>query len=86
LLLLIFHKRVAQIGSNTEIYFKNETLSSEGERLDMWKQTTLGILKKPILGYGVGSLPDLYKEEQGLIKAPVSQPHQQYLFGGLSSD
>jgi len=76
----VFHSRVAQIGSNSEIYFKNESLSSEGERLDMWKQTALGILKKPILGYGVGSMPEVYSGENGLIKVPVSQPHQQYLF------
>lgn len=79
----VFHKRVAEINSNTEIYFENDSLSagtSEGQRLDMWKQTTLGILKKPILGYGVGSMPDLYKTEGGLIKNAVSQPHQQYLF------
>lgn len=76
----VFHKRIAEIDTNTATYFKNETLSSEGERLDMWKQTTLGILKKPILGYGIGSMPDVYKGESGLIRTPVTQPHQQYLF------
>jgi len=79
----VFHKRIAEINSNTEIYFENDLISSgtsEGQRLDMWKQTSLGIFKKPILGYGVGSMPDLYKAEDGLIKNAVSQPHQQYLF------
>lgn len=76
----IFHKRIAEIDTNTETYLKNETLSSEGERLDMWKQTASGILKKPILGYGIGSMPDVYNGEDGLIKSPVTQPHQQYLF------
>ena len=76
----IFHKRVAEIDTNSETYFKNETLSSEGERLDMWKQTTSGILKKSILGYGIGSFPDVYEREDGLIKSPVAQPHEQYLF------
>lgn len=76
----VFHKRIAEIDTNTETYIKNETLSSEGERLDMWKQTASGILKRPILGYGVGSMPDVYKGEGGLIKSPVTQPHQQYLF------
>ena len=76
----VFHKRIAEIDRNTATYFKNDTLSSEGERLDMWRQTALGILKKPILGYGVGSMPDVYKRENGLLKSPVSQPHQQYLF------
>jgi O-antigen ligase len=76
----VFHKRIAEINENTDTYFTHGTLSSEGERLDMWKQATLGILKKPVLGYGVGSFPDLYKGENGLINKPVSQPHQQYLF------
>ena len=76
----VFHKRIAQIDTNTETYIKNETLSSEGERLDMWKQTASGILKKPIFGYGIGSMSDVYKGEGGLIMFPVTQPHQQYLF------
>ena len=46
----------------------------------MWRRTISGILKKPILGYGVGSMPEVYSSEDGLIKAPLSQPHQQYLF------
>jgi len=81
----VFHKRISEITTNTGIYFKNENLShhvttSEEERLDMWRTTALGIVKKPILGYGVGSMPELYKGEYELIKTPVSQPHQQYLF------
>ena len=75
-----YHKRITEIDKNTETYFKSEALSSEGERLDMWKETIQGILKKPILGYGIGSMPDVYAGEDGLIKSPVSQPHQQYLF------
>ena len=76
----VFHKRIAEINTNTETYLKNETLSSEGERLDMWKQTASGILKKPILGFGIGSMPDVYEGEDGLIRSRVTQPHQQYLF------
>jgi O-antigen ligase len=75
-----FHKRVAAIDTNTVTYFQKETLSSEGQRLDMWKATLQGILKKPILGYGIGSMQDVYEKENGLIKSPVTQPHQQYLF------
>ena len=37
-------------------------------------------MKKPILGYGIGSMPQVYKNENGIIKESVSQPHQQYLF------
>ena len=76
----IFSKRVAQIETNSQAYLQKESLSSEGERLDMWRRTISGILKKPILGYGVGSMPEVYSSEDGLIKAPLSQPHQQYLF------
>jgi O-antigen ligase len=46
----------------------------------MWRGSIYGILKKPILGYGIGSMPNVYKENGGMIKTPVSQPHQQYLF------
>jgi O-antigen ligase len=76
----IFSKRIAQIETNSQAYLQKESLSSEGERLDMWKHTISGILKKPILGYGVGNMPEVYSGEGGLIKAPLSQPHQQYLF------
>ena len=76
----VFSKRLAQIETNSQAYLQKESLSSEGERLDMWKHTISGILKKPILGYGVGSMPEVYSGEDGLIKAPLSQPHQQYLF------
>ena len=76
----IFSKRIAQIETKSQAYLQKESLSSEGERLDMWKHTISGILKKPILGYGVGNMPEVYSGEGGLIKAPLSQPHQQYLF------
>ena len=76
----VFSKRVGEIQTNSQAYLQNEALSSEGERLDMWKHTLSGILKKPIMGYGVGSMPELYREEGGLIRGTLSQPHQQYLF------
>lgn len=76
----VFSKRVGEIVTNSQAYLQKESLSSEGERLDMWKHTISGILKRPIQGYGVGSMPELYKEEGGLIKGDLSQPHQQYLF------
>ena len=76
----VFSKRIAEIETNSQAYLQKKKLSSEGERLDMWKHTISGILKKPILGYGVGSMPDVYSGEDGLIKATLSQPHQQYLF------
>ena len=76
----VFSKRVGEIQTNSQAYLQNESLSSEGERLDMWKHTLSGILKKPILGYGVGSMPEVYRHDGGLIRGAVSQPHQQYLF------
>jgi O-antigen ligase len=75
-----FSKRVTEIGINTQSYFDKQLLNSEGERLEMWLGTIHGIAMKPILGHGVGSMPEVYKEYGGLIKNPVSQPHQQYLF------
>ncbi len=76
----IFSKRIMEIGANTQSYLYNNVQNSEGERLDMWLGSIYGIAKKPILGHGVGSMPEVYKEYGGLIKNPVSQPHQQYLF------
>jgi O-antigen ligase len=75
-----FSKRITEIGINTQSYFDKKLLNSEGERLEMWLGTIHGIAMKPILGHGVGSMPEVYKEYGGLIKNPVSQPHQQYLF------
>lgn len=77
-----FHDRTMEIRNNTEYYFKNgpNLETSEGQRLDMWKNSLSAIIKAPILGYGVGSMQKVYKNEGGLIKGGVSQPHQQYLF------
>jgi O-antigen ligase len=76
----IFSKRLMEISINTQSYFEKQVLSSEGERFEMWRSSIYGIIKKPILGYGIGSMPEVYKENGGKIKASVSQPHQQYLF------
>ena len=46
----------------------------------MWRGSVNGILIKPIFGYGVGSMPDVYKEYGGRLNKQISQPHQQYLF------
>jgi O-antigen ligase len=75
-----FSKRIMEIPINTQSYFEKQEQSSEGERLEMWRSSIYGIIKKPILGYGIGSMPEVYKENGGKIKASVSQPHQQYLF------
>jgi len=75
-----FSKGMMEIPKNTQSYLENKVQTSEGERLEMWRGSMYGILKKPILGYGIGSMPDVYKENGGMIKTPVSQPHQQYLF------
>jgi O-antigen ligase len=78
----IFAQRVGQIKNNSQAYIAGEVVekTSEGQRLDMWTHTLLGIGKKPILGYGVGSLPEVYLEGGGTDSEHVSQPHQQYLF------
>lgn len=75
-----FSKGMMEIPNNTQSYLENKVQTSEGERLEMWRGSIYGILKKPILGYGIGSMPDVYKENGEMIKTPVSQPHQQYLF------
>jgi len=79
----VFTKRVSEIKINTSDYISKEKLSSEGERLDMWKHTLSAIAKNPILGYGIGSTPIVYRSEGGLISGELSQPHQQYLFWWL---
>jgi len=75
-----FSKNLMEIQSNTQSYFETQALSSEGLRLEMWRASMHAILSKPILGYGIGSMPEVYKVNGGMIKEPVSQPHQQYLF------
>ena len=75
-----FSKRMMEIPINTQSYFEKQEQSSEGERLEMWRSSIYGIINKPILGYGIGSMPEVYKENGGKIKPPISQPHQQYLF------
>ena len=78
----IFAQRVGQIKNNSQAYIAGGAVAntSEGQRLDMWTHTLKGIEKKPILGYGVGSLPEVYVNGGGTNSQHVSQPHQQYLF------
>ena len=74
-----FADRVSAIKTNSLAYQGQDVTTSEGQRIDMWYRAFLGIEKKPILGYGVGSYPQVYRAEGGLIQGVVSQPHQQYL-------
>ena len=74
-----FAERVGQVKTNSLAYQGQDVTTSEGQRIDMWYRALLGIEKKPILGYGVGSYPQVYRAEGGLIQGVVSQPHQQYL-------
>jgi len=75
-----FSKNLMEIPTNTKSYLETQAKSSEGLRLEMWRASIYAILNKPILGYGIGSMPEVYKVNGGMIKEPVSQPHQQYLF------
>ena len=75
-----FSKNLMEIPTNTKSYLETQAISSEGLRLEMWRASIYAILNKPILGYGIGSMPEVYKVNGGMIKEPVSQPHQQYLF------
>jgi len=76
----IFSKRVTEILTHSQNYIEGEESTSEGGRLEMWRGSVNGILIKPIFGYGVGSMPDVYKEYGGRLNKQISQPHQQYLF------
>ena len=76
----IFSKRVTEILTHSQNYNEGKEATSEGERLEMWRGSINGILMKPIFGYGIGSMPDVYKEYGGRLNKQVSQPHQQYLF------
>ena len=75
-----FSKNLMEIPTNTKSYLETQAKSSEGLRLEMWRASIYAILNKPILGYGIGSMLEVYKVNGGMIKEPVSQPHQQYLF------
>ena len=75
-----FSKNLVEIQTNTQSYFETQAHSSEGLRLEMWRASMHAVLSKPILGYGIGSMPEVYKVNGEMIKEPVSQPHQQYLF------
>ncbi len=75
-----FSKNLMEIPTNTKSYLETQAKSSEGLRLEMWRASIYAIINKPILGYGIGSMPEVYKANGGMIKEPVSQPHQQYLF------
>ena len=76
----IFSKRVTEILTHSQNGIEGQEATSEGERLEMWRGSINGILMKPIFGYGVGSMPDVYKKYGGSINKQISQPHQQYLF------
>jgi O-antigen ligase len=80
-----FADRVEQIKTNSLAYQGQDVSTSEGQRLDMWYRSVLAVEKKPLLGYGVGSYPEVYRAEGGLIKDIVSAPEQQYLLWWVDS-
>ena len=76
----IFSERIIQIPANIHGFYNHNITTSEGGRLEMWSVIIDGIKKHPLLGSGIGSLPDVYRTNGGADIHSLSQPHQQYLF------
>lgn len=80
-----FAQRVTEIKTNALAYQGHDVTTSEGQRIDMWYRSILAIQKRPLLGYGVGSYPEVYRAEGGLIQEVVSAPEQQYFLWWVDS-
>lgn len=78
-------KRWDQAVNETEKYFVyNQSQTSVGARLDMWKSSLLGIWEAPILGRGIENIKVLREQhlEKGIISpyaAKFTNAHNQYL-------
>lgn len=81
----IFHKRIARIPYELNLYSTGRTQTSLGARLIMWKAALMMFQSNPFLGVGTGNyLPTvmLYIQE-GLLPTFLrvyNQPHNMYLF------
>jgi len=72
------------LGVNQEIsnHKSNETLTSAGIRMEMYKNTLFLIKESPLFGYGTGALRFEYKklvDSQDTLLKDVPNPHNQFL-------
>jgi O-antigen ligase len=73
-------KRVSAVLPEVQSYFKSETASSSGERLEYWKKAITFVSEAPVIGHGTGSIADLYRRAQsgeGLSAEMTENPHNQ---------
>ena len=77
--LIIMFLAIPQIRSRFTDPFQDNSLHTNSwqSRLILWEQASLQIIKKPILGYGIGSAPKVVQKAIGSKK--VRLPHNDYL-------
>jgi len=76
-----FSGRIHEVVKEVKAYEKDKSMTSIGQRFDWWITSFELIKKKPVLGYGTGSFPSIYKQttKTTRVKA-MDNPHNEYLF------
>jgi O-antigen ligase len=73
-------ERVAQVRSDLASFERGQVNTGQGHRLEMWRVAVVSIKDRPLIGHGLGSYPQTFRDYQGRIDGGASQPHQQYLY------
>jgi len=73
-------RRINDAIHDVQLFKKHNPHSSNGARLSWYVNFTKLIAKKPIFGYGTGSLQSVYKENFANKNLPLTNnPHNQYI-------
>jgi heptosyltransferase-2 len=74
-----FSNKVIEAVHDITLYSQGNDATSQGYRLDYWKQSLKAISDSPMVGHGVGSWRQKYISYGGNEPNAPSNPHQQFL-------
>jgi O-antigen ligase len=75
--------RVGMVPGEVEHYWKENTRTPSGERLEYWRRSLEFIANAPVLGHGTGTMQELFRRsavgEEGASALVSTNPHNQTL-------
>lgn len=80
-----FNHKVIEAYHDITLYSQGNDATSQGYRLDYWKQSLKAIAESPWVGHGVGSWRQEYLVYGGNEPNPPSNPHQQFLLWSVEA-